>query len=225
MVVKSKDFIEIEFVAKVKDGEIFDTNIPEEAKKVGLEVKNLKPYVLAVDQEMVIKGLDKDLIGKEVGKEYSVEIKPEEAFGKRNPQLVRMIPMSAFKEQNVMPQRGMQFEIDGQVVRVISVSGGRVLTDFNNPMAGKVVVYNYKINREVKDQKEQIDAVQDFMFRKKFPFEVKEKEIIFEVEKGMDKYVEMVSKAFEDILGLKAKAKVVEVQKKSNTIEKETKKD
>lgn len=210
MAVKKKDFVEIEFVARVKGGEIFDTNIPSEVKKAQLEIKEVKPYVLSVGQEMIIKGLDNDLEGKEVGKEYTVEIKPEEAYGKRNPQLVKMIPMAAFKEHNIMPQRGMQFNIDNQAVKVVSVSGGRVLTDFNNPLAGKNVVYEYKILREVKDQKEQINAVQEFMFRKKFPFTVKEKEIIFEVDQeGMDKYIEMVSKAFEDILGMTAKGKFV----------------
>lgn len=219
MAIVKNDFVEIEFVAKIKGGAVFDTNIKEEVEKAQLQIKNVKPYILSVGHEMVIKGLDNDLEGKEIGREYTIEIKPEEAFGKRNPQLVKMIPMNAFKEQKVIPQRGMQFEIDGQIVRVVSVSGGRVLTDFNSPLAGKEVVYTYKINRQVDDQKEKIDAVQDFIFRKKFPFTISGDEIIFEVEKGMDKYVEMVSKVFEDIVGMKSKGKIVE-QKEDKKSEK-----
>lgn len=217
MEVKKNDFVEIEFTARVKGGEIFDTTIKADAEKAGFETKNIKPYILSVGKEMVLKAFDKELEGKEIGKQYSIELQPEQAFGKRNSQFVRMIPMNAFREQNIMPQRGMQFNIDGQVVRIVSVSGGRVLVDFNNPLAGKVVVYEYKLLRKVEDQKEQIDAVQEFIFRQKFPFEVKDKEITFKVPAKMDKFVELMSKAFEDILGLKAKAEVVAEEKKEKT--------
>ncbi len=218
MAIQKNDFVEIEFTARVKGGEIFDTNVKVDAEKAGFETKNMKPYILSVGKEMVLKALDKDLEGKEIGKKYSIELQPEQAFGKRNSQFVKMIPMNAFKEQNIMPQRGMQFNIDGQVVRIVSVSGGRVLVDFNNPLAGKVVVYEYKLLKKIEEQKEQIDAVQDFIFRQKFPFTIKDKEITFKVPPKMDKFIEMMSKAFEDILGLKAKAEVV-VEEKKETAE------
>lgn len=220
MDIKKNDFVEIEFTARVKEGEIFDTNIKADAEKAGFESKDIKPYILCVGKEMVLKALDQELEGKEIGKNYSIELQPEQAFGKRNPEFVKMIPMNAFKEQNVMPQRGMQFNIDGQVVRIVSVSGGRVLVDFNNPLAGKVVNYDYKILRKVEDQKEQVDAVQEFIFKRKFDYTIKDKEIIFKVPDKMDKFVEMVSKAFEDILGLKAKAEVIVEEKNNEEVKK-----
>lgn len=211
MVLNKNDFIEIEFVARVKEGDVFDTNISEELKKAKLQIKKVKPYILSIGHEMVIKGFDEDLDGKEEGSSYSIEIEPKKAFGKRNPQLVKMIPMNAFKEQNILPQRGMQFDIDGQVVRIVSISGGRVLTDFNHPLAGKTVIYDYKILRKVTDKTEQINAVQEFLFGKTFPFTINKNELLFEVDQhGMDQYIEMVSKAFEDIVGMTAKAKVIE---------------
>ena len=39
--VKKGDFVEIEFTAKVKGGDIFDTNIKSEAEKAGLQIKEL----------------------------------------------------------------------------------------------------------------------------------------------------------------------------------------
>lgn len=213
MNIAKNDFVEIEFTARIKDGGIFDTNIKADADKEGLEIKDVKPYVLAVGKEMVLKSFDEDLVGKEIGKNYQLELQPEQAFGKRSSELVKMIPLNSFKQQNIMPQRGTQFNIDGNLVRVVSVSGGRVLTDFNNPLAGKVVTYDYKVLRKVEDQKEQIDAVQEFIFRNKFPFEVKDKQITFKVPAKMVQYVQLMSKAFEDILGLKAKAEVIAEEK------------
>lgn len=217
--VQRNDFVEIEFVGKIKDSsEIFDTNIKSVIEKAKLNV-NAKPYIVSVGHGMVIAGLDKDLEGKEVEKEYSIELGPQEAFGKRDPAMVKMIPLKLFVGQKIMPQKGMQLSLDGMVVKVISVSGGRVLVDFNNPLSGKTVVYNYTIKRKLDDIQEKINAMQEFFFRRKFDFEIKNNEIVFGVEKGLEKFVEMMSKPFEEILGMKTKSKIIEAPIKTNSIE------
>jgi FKBP-type peptidyl-prolyl cis-trans isomerase SlyD len=204
------DFVEIEFVGKIKDTkEIFDTNSKAEIEKNKLNFQ-AKPYVVCVGKNMSIAGLDKDLEGKEVGKEYNAEFNPEEAFGKRNPSLVRMIPLKVFIEQRIMPQKGMQLALDGTIVKVVSVSGGRVLVDFNNPLAGKIVSYSYKILRKVEDENEKVNSLQDFFFKKRFEFVVKDKEVVFKVEAPLTKFIEMMSKPFENILGLKIKAEAID---------------
>ncbi|VVB80658.1 Putative FKBP-type peptidyl-prolyl cis-trans isomerase [uncultured archaeon] len=208
--VQKNDFIELEFTGIVKDTqEIFDTTNKDEAKKIGMQnPEKVKPAMLSVGNSMTVKGLDADLSGKEVGKEYSIELKAEDAFGKRNPSMVKMIPLKLFLEQRIMPEKGMQLSLDGMVVKIVSVSGGRVLVDFNNPLSGKTIIYKYKISRKLEDQKEKINALQDFFFRKTFDFEVKEKDLIMKVDKNMQKFVEMMAKPFEEILGLKVKVEV-----------------
>ena len=42
---------------------------------------------------------------------------------------------------------------------VKTVSGGRVLVDFNHPLAGKDLVYNVKINKIVDDIKEKLNSL------------------------------------------------------------------
>ena len=212
--VQKNDFVEIEFIGKIKDTqEVFDTNSKSEIEKRKLNFKVI-PYIVCVGKNMSIKGLDKEIEGKEIGEDYYAEFSPEEAFGKRNPSLVRMIPLKVFIEQKIMPQKGMQLALDGTVVKVISVSGGRVLVDFNNPLAGKVVSYSYKILRRLEDQSEKVNALQDFFFRKRFEFIVKDKEVIFKIEAPLMKFIEMMSKPFEDILGLKIKAEAIEAKNK-----------
>lgn len=209
VVVQKNDFVEIEFVGKTKDNsEIFDTNIQSEIEKAKLNVQ-ARPYIVSIGHSMIINGLDRDLIGKEIGKEYSVELNPQEAFGKRDSTMIKMIPLKVFAQQKIMPQRGMRLSLDGMIVKIISVSGGRVLVDFNNPLSGKTVIYNYTIKRKIDDINEKINATQEFFLRKKFNFEIKNNEIIFEVEKGLDKFIEMMSGPFEEILGMKVKSVVV----------------
>jgi len=77
-------------------------------------------------------------------------------------------------------------------------------------LAGKNVTYNYKINKIVTEQKDKIDALQDFLFRKVFVFDLKEKIITFKVEKQFESFVKMFGPKFEEILGLKIETKVVE---------------
>lgn len=215
---KKNDFVELEFVARMKDsGEIFDTNIKSEVEKANLDIKNVKPFILSVGSGMIISGLDKELEGKKIGKNYISEFTPEQAFGKRDPKMVRMVPLGQFTQQKINPQRGMQFNLDGMLARVLSVSGGRVLVDFNNPLSGKTVVYDFKINKKIKEQKDKINALQDFFFRKKFDFSVSNKDNkktinfkIPQVEKQFQQFIQAMQKPFKDILKMEVFAEVIE---------------
>jgi len=165
--IKKNDFIEIDFTAKIKDGNIFDTTIANEAKKAEIfnEKQDYKPLQICVGQGMVIKGLDSALEGKEIGREYVIDIEPEQAFGKRNPSLIKTMPLSVFKEKEVMPYPGLVLNMDGLIVRVASVSGGRVIADFNNPLAGKKVNYKFNIKKEITDKKEKLLTLIEFYLK------------------------------------------------------------
>lgn len=217
MAIKKNDFVELEFVGKITDsGEVFDTNIESVAKDAGLDTKNIKPFIMSVGHDMLPKGFDEDLIGKEVGENYSVKINPDKAFGKRNPKLVRMIPTKMFHEQRINPERGMQLSLDGQIVKILSSDRGRTLVDFNNPLAGKKITYEYKINRLVDDDKEKINAVQDFLFRKTFDFDLNGKNAKLKIEKEMEPLVKMIAHKFEEISGFKIEAEIVEKKEEKN---------
>ena len=216
--INKNDFIEVEFTGKISNtDEIFDTNIKADAEKAKLNIKEIKPFILSVGHKMLPAGLDANIEGKKIGKQYTVNLKPEDAFGKRNPQLVRMIPTRHFHEQKIEPQRGMQLNLDGQLVKILSSDRGRTLVDFNNPLAGKEVTYIYKINRIITDQKEKINALQEFLFRKQFEFKTKEKTITFKIEKQFEPFVKMFAPKFEEILKMKIKTEIIEEKTVSTT--------
>ncbi len=242
--INKNDFIEISFTGKITNtDEIFDTNIEADAKAANFKTEGIKPLILSVGHKMLPEGFDDDLIGKDApdtkgcaerrAKEYTINLKPEQAFGKRNPQLVRMVPTKHFHEQKIDPVRGMQLNLDGQLVKVLSSDRGRTLVDFNNPLAGKPVTYTYKINKTITDQKEKINALQDFLFRQTFEYEIKDKDttnskesearenlgflgktIIFSVPKEAEQFIKMLSPKFEEILNLKIETKITEEKKK-----------
>ena len=196
---KKNDFIEIGFTGKVKNGEVFDTNIPEEAKKIGLEI-NKTPFILCVSQEMVIKGLDKELENKELEKEYLVDLLPKDAFQERKSSLVKLIPLNVFTQQKISPRPGMTFALDNMLVKVVSVSGGRVLADFNNPLSGKIISYNFTIKRKVDDINEKIKSVLDYFIRKDIKFDIKDKKIILELEENFSPLLSIINNKFGKIL-------------------------
>jgi len=220
MALQKKDFIEIEFTGRVKDGDIFDSNIRENLKKLhqghSHEIE-AKPAIICLGKGMFLKAIDDFLIGKEIGN-YEIELSPEKAFGARLPQLVQKVPMKIFSSQKLNPYPGEVFNFDGRLAKVLSVSGGRVMVDFNHPLAGKNVIYEIRVLRKVEDLNEKIKAVIDFLFRREFKFSFQEKKVIMEVEKSLSKFAEAFSGRFKDILGMELEIKEIEEIKEKEPI-------
>jgi len=214
MLLKEKDFIEIEFKGRIKEGEIFDSNIKRELKKINQKAE-AKPFVYSLGQDMFLKGIDQFLIGKKIGK-YTIELTPEKAFGKRDVKQIQMMPTKVFNEQKINPVQGHVFNFDGKMGKVLTVSGGRVIVDFNIPLAGKEVIYNINILRKVEDVNEKIKALNEFLFRQELKFELKDKKLFLEIEKGMAQFVGLFKDKYKSILNLDLKIKEVEKKQKED---------
>ncbi len=203
--IKKNDFVEIEFTAKIKDtGEIFDTNKEEEAKKINVDLKENKPTIICLGHEMFLKSVEDFLIGKKIGENYNIELSPEKAFGKRNPSLIKTMPIKVFKEHNVNPYPGAMFSMDGMIVKIISVSGGRVIADFNNPIAGKTVIYEIKTKKKIIDLKEKINALILFFFKKQIDFDIDKnnQKIILKTKEQIQPFIKVFNDKFKTILNM-----------------------
>lgn len=189
--IKKHDFVEIEYTAKLKeDGTIFDTTEEKVAKENNVYDKNAdySPLVICIGDNNILKALEDQLIGKETGKEYTFEIATENAFGRKDAKLIRLIPASKFRQQSIQPVPGLQLNIDGIFGVVKTVSGGRVLVDFNHPLAGKDLIYNVKINRVVDDNKEKLNSLL------KMHLNIKDSEIEFNEEAANIKLKQSIPK-------------------------------
>jgi len=218
MELKNGDFIEIEFTGRLKDGGIFDSNIKEDLEKLhsghGHEIES-KPFVLCLGEQMFLKSIDDFLIGKNLG-EYEIELSPEKAFGSRTQKLIMKIPMKIFKEQKVNPVQGEIFNFDGKIAKILSVSGGRVIADFNNPLAGKNVIYKLRIKRKVDSLNEKIKAMIIFFFGQDLNFEIKEKKIILEIDPQLKQFAEMFKEKFKKLFNMEFEVK--EIKKEDREI-------
>lgn len=218
------DFVAIEFVGKLKDGGVFDSNKTEELKKLHAghnhEVEG-KPFVFCLGHQMFLRGVEEFLLGKEKGS-YTIELSSDKAFGPRKPELVQRMPLNVFHAQKLNPVPGATFNFDGKVGKVLTVSGGRVMVDFNNPLAGKDVVYDVTILEKVTGQNKKIAAVNDFFFRKDVPFSVNEKTLTLELDKGYAQFALLFKEKYKELLDLELAVKEIEEKKEEgkNTEEK-----
>ena len=158
--VQHHDFVELDYTGKLTDGTVFDTTDEKAAKEHHLHSPQwkYKPAVICVGEKQVLPGLDAQLVDKELGKEYTAALTPDKAFGKRDIKLVKVIPMNTFQQHKIQPYPGLRADIDGEMGLVTSVSGGRVIVNFNHPLAGKEVTYTFTVRRKVTEQKEKVAA-------------------------------------------------------------------
>jgi FKBP-type peptidyl-prolyl cis-trans isomerase 2 len=214
MILEKKDFVEIDFTGRVKDGGVFDSTIKKDLEELHSGHDHpieTKPFIFPLGEGMFLKSLEDFLIGKDMGK-YTIELAPEKAFGVRNAALIQMVPMKIFREHKTAPYPGAMLNFDGRVGKVVTVSGGRVMIDFNNPLAGKTVVYYIEVRRKITDINEKVRALNDFLFRQDIDFTVEGKKLTLKTDKKMRGLAEMFKDTFKEILDLDLE--VVEVEKK-----------
>jgi len=159
MPFKKGDFLLIDYVARVSEtGEVFDTTIEEVARKEGIyrEGTLYEPMLVVIGEGWILKALDEKLIDLELGKKATIEIPPEKAFGERDPNKIRLYPLRKLRAQGITPQVGMQVQVDGQLATVRTVGSGRVLLDFNPPLAGKTLIYEVTVQKKLSTAREKI---------------------------------------------------------------------
>ncbi len=184
MVLKKGDFVRINFTGKIKElGEVFDTTYEDVAKANNIYEPNLifKARPVVIGARHVLPGIDKSLVGAELGDKTTIDIAPEDGFGKRDPAKIKVIPTREFKKRGVDPAVGMHVELDDAVGRVQSVGGGRVRVDLNHGLAGKVLEYEVKIEEKVNKKEEKIRQLLELYMpgvdSQEFKITVKEKTV------------------------------------------------
>ena len=162
MSIQKSDFIIIDYTAKVKEtGDVFDTTSEEIAKenKLYKEGDLYESRLVVVGEGWVLKALDEALVTFKLKKKESVEISPENAFGNRDPEKVKLVPIRRLAARGITPRLGAQIEYDKRLATVRTLGSGRVTLDFNPPLAGKTLVYDVSVNRKLKTIEEKISAL------------------------------------------------------------------
>ncbi|WP_276301604.1 FKBP-type peptidyl-prolyl cis-trans isomerase [Halorussus lipolyticus] len=154
------DFIRLDYTARtVDDGDIVDTTDPEVAEEEGLdeEEREFEPRTIVIGEGHIFESVEEDLVGKEVGHSGETTIPAEEAFGEYNPEEVKTVSADKIPEDERYP--GAHVNVDGDHGHVETIIGGRARVDFNHPLAGEDIEYDYEIVGEVEDRVEQAQGL------------------------------------------------------------------
>jgi len=160
MSLQKGDFILIDYTAKVKEtGEPFDTTNEAVSKSAHLhkEGETYEPKLMVVGEGWMLKPIDEAFTTMEAGKPATIEIPPEKAFGPRDPEKIKRVSLKQLYEKGIeRPSIGARIEYSGKMATIRSMGAGRVLLDFNAPLAGRTLVYEITIQKKLESTEDKM---------------------------------------------------------------------
>ena len=162
--LQSGDVIKLAYTARtVDEGSLVDTTDEEVAEDEGVETEDQEfgPRTIVLGENHIFPDVEEDIYGKEVGDEGTVTVAAVDAFGEYDESEVRTVSKDKIEEDDRYP--GARVQIDGEQGRLETIIGGRARVDFNHPLAGEDVEYNYEIVSEVTDREEKAQGILQMM--------------------------------------------------------------
>ncbi|MBX0285811.1 peptidylprolyl isomerase [Halomicroarcula sp. F28] len=161
---QSGDVVKLAYTARtVDEGQLVDTTDEEVAADEGIDTdqQDWGPRTIVLGEGHIFPDVEEDIYGKEVGDEGTVTVSAEDAFGEYDEEQVRTVTKDKIDEDDRYP--GAQVQIDGEQGRLETIIGGRARVDFNHPLAGEAVEYEYEVVAEVTDREEKAQGILSLM--------------------------------------------------------------
>ena len=159
MPLQKGDFVLVDYVMRVKDtNEIIDLTIEEVAKKEKAYREDgiYEPALIILGEGRILKGIEEELYKMDVGESKVIEVPPDKAFGERDPSKVKIVNARDLTKRGITPRVGARVELDDGVAIIRRAEGGRIVLDYNHPLAGRTIVCEVKIVKKIEDVKEKI---------------------------------------------------------------------
>ena len=139
MAIKKGDIIKVEYEGRLEDNSIFDST----------EIQGGEPMKFEVGAGFLIQGFDRSVVGKEVGDEFTINLKASEAYGEIDPQLIQTISRDQLPK-DIDPEPGMMLSAHDpngsqSIIWIKEVNDEFITLDMNHPMAGKTLNFKIKI--------------------------------------------------------------------------------
>lgn len=135
-VIQNGSVVSLEYSISGEQGRLIESN------------KGEGPFSYTHGQGQIIRGLEKGLEGMRVGEQKTLQLKPEDAYGRINPSAFREVP-----RENIPPNvlkvgaALVAHTAHGQShrVRVHEIRENTVVLDFNHPLRSKTLIFEVKI--------------------------------------------------------------------------------
>jgi len=140
------------YIKDLNTGKTIETNMPKQ-KEILLIYKGDK--IILEGLGGCVRKVEDKLKTLKVGEDFKEKLSAKDSYGLRTRDKVRIIPFSDFKEHNLQPMIGMQINADGMIGTIKTVTGGRIMVDFNSPFADHEVEVYYKLKSLPKGEEKQ----------------------------------------------------------------------
>lgn len=128
------DIVRIHFTGRLENGAVFGSS------------ENDEPIPLTLGSERMIAGLDRALVGMQVGEKKTVTIPAEEAFGPQRPELLQQVPRTALPENAKVGDRLSARSGDSDLyVWVRALDEDTAVVDANHPLAGQTIIFDIEM--------------------------------------------------------------------------------
>jgi len=162
MPLSKGDYILLNYTVYTKDdGKVVETTIESIAREHNIYSPDnvYEPRLVIIGETKLFEPLEAAILGLDEGAEVEVEVPPEKAYGERDPKNVRVVSAREFARHGIIPKVGEVVEVEGRQARVVSISGGRVLLDFNHPLAGKSLIVKAQVVKVVREPEEKVKYI------------------------------------------------------------------
>lgn len=149
MEIVEGDIVTINFSARLKDGDIFDTSLEDIAREEGIyiEGKVYEPVTFTVGGNAIITGMSKYIVGMKAGEEKEFTLDAEEAYGHNDEYPVEKVPIETFKNNNITPESGLEIETDKGFALVTNVGEKEVELQYFHPLAGQEITFWVRVEK------------------------------------------------------------------------------
>lgn len=148
MKIEKNHVVAINYTLKDDQGTVLDTSSGQE------------PLYYIQGLGHIIPGLENALEGKAKGDELKVTVKPGEAYGELNNELIQTVAKEQFGGIDPL-EVGMQFEVETDVgpiiVAIEKIEGEEITVNGNHPLAGKTLHFEVQVDSVRNATKEELE--------------------------------------------------------------------
>ena len=141
--LKTGDKVKVHYTGTLKGGEKFDSSLERN-----------QPLEFTIDDGQLLKGFNDAVKNLQVGDKTTIELKPEDAYGKYINEAVIQVKKSEFPE-------GMKYDLNGFIQgqdsegkqvqgQVVKIEEESVDLDMNHPLAGEDLNFEIELVEIVK---------------------------------------------------------------------------
>ncbi len=149
MKIANDTVVSIHYTLTAEDGSLIDSS------------EGSEPLNYLAGCGNIIPGLEKALMGLEVGDKTQVVVAPEEGYGAKDEGLIQTLPREMFTGIDQI-EVGMEFETqspqgESMFVMVVDVSETEITVDGNHELAGQVLNFDVMVEGVREASQEEID--------------------------------------------------------------------